>query len=81
MTTGAGAGAKSGVGPAATNGAGAAATNGAGANGVAIAWLIVCELYDDAYGKIPPNAVDTNIAKATKIWNKFVNSLMTETNR
>lgn len=58
----------------AINGVGAAAaTIGAAANGVAIgvamAWLIVCALYDEAYGKILPKAAEQNMAKTTKIWN------------
>lgn len=56
----------------ATRGAGAAATigaaNGAAAIGVATAWLIVCALYDEAYGRMPPKAAEKNIAKTTKIW-------------
>lgn len=69
-----GKGAGTGNGPAAAKtGAGAAAINGAGAKGAgyegyATAWLIACELYDVAYGKMPPNATDTTIAKTVKNW-------------
>lgn len=53
---------------AAANGAAAnGAATGMGANGVAIAWLIVWLLYDDAYGKMPPYATDATIDKTTKI--------------
>lgn len=48
------------------NGLANGVATGTGANGVAIAWFIVCELYDDAYGKIPPNATDATIDKTTK---------------
>lgn len=54
-----GAGAKTGAGA-------AAATTGAGAIGVAIAWLIECELNDEAYGKIAPNVDEKTVAKTTK---------------